>query len=141
MRELNRGRIWILPRTIGLRALAAMLVLVIVAPLGVAAGLSVQRAWRRQLANVDRQNVSTVRAIAVAVDQQVERTAAALDVLGELHALDLPSVPAFQSLAARLLPYQPNWSSILLMTTTGEVIDGVPDSHGIEATVNGTNWA
>jgi signal transduction histidine kinase len=116
-------------------------VLVIVAPLGVLAGLSVQRAWRRQLANVDRQNVANVRAISVAVDQQIEKTAAALDVLGELHALDSPDLPAFQSLAARILPYQPNWTAILLATTSGGRIDAVPDSRDGDASVHGVNWA
>jgi len=117
-----------LPRTIGLRSVAAALVLVTVAPLGVVAVLSVQRAWRRQLANVENQNITTVRAISVAIDQYLERTAAALDVLGELHALDAPDLPAFESLASRILPYQPQWSAILLADPKGRVIDGVPDN-------------
>jgi len=50
-------------RRIGLRSIVAALVLSIVAPLGVLSALSIQRAWRRQLANVDRKNVATVRAI------------------------------------------------------------------------------
>ncbi len=115
--------------------------LAIVAPLGVLAVLSVQRAWRRQLANVDRQNVATVRAISVAIDQQVERTTAALEVLGELHALDGPELPAFESLAARILRYQPYWSAILLSDLSGQVIDGVPDRDDGGATLNGMNWA
>jgi signal transduction histidine kinase len=125
-----------LPRTIGLRSIAAALVLATVAPLGVVAGVSVQRAWRRQLANVDDQNVATVRAISVAIDQYLEKTTAALDVLGELHALDVPDLEAFQSLASRILPYQPQWSAILLAGPNGRVLDGVPDS-----TVDGAEWA
>ena len=53
----------VIPRRIGLRWIAVALTLSIVAPLGVLSALSIQRAWRRQLANVDRQNVATVRAI------------------------------------------------------------------------------
>ncbi len=115
--------------------------LAIVAPLGVLAVVSVQRAWRRQLANVDRQNVATVRAISVAIDQQVERTTAALEVLGELHALDEPELPAFESLATRILRYQPYWSAILLADLSGKVIDGIPDRNDGGATLNGMNWA
>ncbi|HEY7284190.1 MAG TPA: ATP-binding protein [Vicinamibacterales bacterium] len=116
-----------MPRTIGLRSIAAALVLVTVAPLGVLAGLSVQRAWRRQLSNVDNQNIATVRAISVAIDQYLEKTTAALDVLGELHALDVPDLEAFRSLANRILPYQPQWSAILLADPSGPIVDGVPD--------------
>jgi signal transduction histidine kinase len=115
-------------RTIGLRWIAAALVLVTVAPLGVVAGLSVQRAWRRQLSNVDNQNIATVRAISVAIDQYLEKTTAALDVLGELHALDVPDLEAFESLANRILPYQPQWSAILLSDPAGRLLHGVPDS-------------
>ena len=130
-----------LSKRIGLRAIVAALVLAIVAPLGVLAAVSFQRAWHRQLANVDRQNVATVRAISVAIDQQVERTTSALDVLGELHALDMPELPAFESLATRLLPYQTYWSGILLAEPSGEVIDGIPDREDGGATVNGIRWA
>src|SRR5262245_25524951 len=114
-------------RRVGLRWVVAALVLAIVAPLGVVAGLSLQRTWRRQLANLDRQNIATARAISVAVDREIENTASALDVLGELHALDLPDLPAFENLAARLLPYQSAWSAVILTDTNGRVLDGVPD--------------
>jgi signal transduction histidine kinase len=116
-------------------------VLATVAPLGFAAGWSVQRVSRRQLANVNQQQVATVRAISVAVDQEVGNTTAALDVLGELHALDGPDRPVFESLAARLLPYQPNWSAVLLADADGEVLDGVPDRADGGAVAGGIPWA
>ena len=115
--------------------------LAIVAPLGVFAAVSVQRAWRRQLANVERQNVANARAISVAIDQQVQRTTAALEVLGELHALDAPDLPAFESLASRILPYHPHWSAILLSDSDGNVIDGVPDRKDGDASASGKHWA
>lgn len=115
--------------------------LAIVTPLGVLAPLSVQRQWRRQLANVDRQHLATVRAISVAIDQHVDRAASALDVLGELHALDGPDVPAFESLARRILPYQSRWSAIVLADTDGNILDGVPDRRDGAATVDGQPWA
>jgi signal transduction histidine kinase len=130
-----------LRRRIGLRWIAAALVLVIVAPLGLFAGLSIQRAWRRQLANVDNQNIATVRAISIAVDQALEKTTAALDVLGELHALDGPDLPAFESLAARILPYQPNWTSIILASPTGKILDGIPDGADGSLTESEADWA
>src|SRR4029077_16438292 len=136
-----QGTISTLPRTVRLRWIVAAAVLAIVTPLGVLAPLSVQRQWRRQLASVDRQHVATVRAISIAIDQHVDRTAAALDVLGELHALDSPDYAAFEDLAARILPYQSRWSSILLADVNGNLLDAVPDRQDAEARVDGQPWA
>jgi signal transduction histidine kinase/ActR/RegA family two-component response regulator len=117
-------------RRIGLRPLVAVLVLSIVAPLGVVSALSIQRAWRRQRANVDRQNVATVRAISVAIDQEVENTSAALDVLGSLHALDVPDLAAFDSLARRMIVRRPDWSAVILSDLNGRVLAVTPDGDG-----------
>src|SRR5262249_658822 len=136
-----RSTISSLARTIRLRSVVALLVLAIVAPLGLLAAFSVQRAWRRQLANVDRQNVATVRAISVAVDQHIDRTTSALDVLGELHALDSPDCAPFGNAASGILPYQAHWSAVLLADPSGRVIDGVPDQSDGAAHVDGAPWA
>ena len=114
-------------RRIGFRWVVAALVLTIVAPLTILGGIGIERAWGRQLANFNRQNLATARAISVAVDQEVQGTTAALYVLGELHALDAPDLPAFESLAGRLLPYQHTWSAIMLSDADGRLLDGVPD--------------
>jgi signal transduction histidine kinase/ActR/RegA family two-component response regulator len=128
-------------KRVGLRWVVAALVLAIVAPLGVVAGLSFQRTWDRQLANLDRQNIATARAVSVAVDREIENSASALGVLGELHALDGPDLPAFENLAARLLPYQPNWSAIVLADTSGRVLDGVPNAAGADVAAGSIHWA
>ena len=94
--------------------MVAALVLATVLPLGLAAALGVRRAWRRQIATVERQSVETVRAISVAIDQEVETTTAALDFLGALHALDGPDLQAFDNLAQRLIVRRPDWSAIVL---------------------------
>ncbi len=103
------------------------LTLSIVLPLGVLSVVSIQRTWRRQLANVDRQNIATARAISVAIDTQIETTTAALDVFGALHALDVPDLAAFDSLARRLIVRQPNWSALLLADLHGRVIAAAPE--------------
>ena len=100
-------------RRIGLRWVVAALVLTIVAPLTVLGGLGIERSWTRVRSNLNRQNLATVRAISAAIDAEVQSTKTALDVLSELHALDAPDFPAFESLASRLLPYQPMWSAII----------------------------
>src|SRR5262249_19827195 len=114
-------------RRVGLKSVVAALVLAIVAPLTILGGIGVERSWGRMLTNFNRQNTATVRAISVAVDQEIQGSVAALNVLGELHALDAPDLPAFESLASRLLPYQATWSAILLSDPNGALLDGIPD--------------
>src|SRR5579872_4720233 len=114
-------------RRVGIRWVVAALVIAVVTPLTVLAIFGIQRSWRRVVTNLNRQNTATVRAISVAVDQEVQTTTAALNVLGELHALDGPDLPAFESLAARLLPYQPTWATVVLADVDGRIVDGVPD--------------
>src|SRR3982074_3694330 len=98
----------VLPKRIGLRGIRVALTLSIVLPLGVLSVISIQRTWRSQLANVDRQNIATARAISVAIDTQIETTTAALDVFGALHALDRPDNPAFVRLPRPLLLRAPH---------------------------------
>jgi len=131
----------VIPRRIGLRWIAVALTLSIIAPLGVLSVLSIQRTWRRQLANVDRQNVATARAVSVAIDTEVETTTAALDVFGALHALDVPDVPAFDSLARRLILRQPDWSALLLSSLDGRVLAVAPEGDVDEAASFATGWA
>ena len=54
-------------RRVGVRWVVAALVLAVVAPLTILGAIGIERTWRRQLANLNRQNIATVRAISVAV--------------------------------------------------------------------------
>jgi signal transduction histidine kinase/CheY-like chemotaxis protein len=131
----------VFPQRIGLRGIVVALTLSIIAPLGVLSAISIQRTWRRQLANVDRQNIATARAISVAIDTQVATTSAALDVFGTLHALDVPDVPAFDDLASRLIVRQPNWSALLLAEPNGRVLAVAPVGDVDKVASFGTGWA
>jgi signal transduction histidine kinase/CheY-like chemotaxis protein len=131
----------VFPQRIGLRGIVVALTLSIIAPLGVLSAISIQRTWRRQLANVDRQNIATARAISVAIDTQIETTTAALDVFGALHALDVPDIPAFDNLASRLIVRQPNWSALLLAELNGRVLAVAPAGDVDKIASFGTGWA
>jgi len=48
---------------------------------------------------------------------------------------------AFESLASRILPYQPNWSAIQLATTTGRILGGIPDQIDGGDIVGSRRWA
>jgi CheY-like chemotaxis protein len=60
------------PRSIRLERLLLLLVLATTVPVSLFAGLLGVRSWRDHRTFVERQNVDTARAIAVAVDQEVE---------------------------------------------------------------------
>ena len=117
-------------RRIGLRWVVVALTLSIVAPLGVLSAVSLQRAWRRQRANLERQNIATARAISIAIDTQVETTTAALDVFAALHALDTPDIPAFESLARRVIVQQNEWSALVLADQHDTVVAAFPSGDG-----------
>jgi len=131
----------VIPRRIGLRWVVAALVLATVLPLGLAAALGVRRAWRRQIATVERQSVETVRAISVAIDQEVETTTAALDFLGALHALDGPDLQAFDNLAQRLIVRRPDWSAIVLTDPRGRLLATTPARDLQDAAFRASEWA
>jgi signal transduction histidine kinase/ActR/RegA family two-component response regulator len=131
----------VIPARIGLRWVVVALTLSIVAPLGVLSALSLQRAWTRQRANIDRQNMATARAISVAIDTEVETTTAALEVFGALHALDVPDLAAFDSLARRLIVRQHDWSSIILADANDHVLAAFPDGDTDVSDSTAAGWA
>ena len=131
----------LLPARIGLRWVIVALTLSIVAPLGVLSAVSLERAWVRQRTNIDRQNVATARAISVAIDTDVETTAAALDVFATLHALDNPDLSAFDNLARRLIIRQPEWSSLILADADNRVLAAYPGGDVDTSGTPAEGWA
>jgi len=131
----------VLPAKVGLRWVVVALTLSIVAPLGLLSAASLQRAWRRQRANIDRQNIQTARAISVAIDTEVETTTAALEVFGALHALDVPDLAAFENLARRLIVQQPDWSSIVLADGANHVLAAFLDGDADVSHSPAAGWA
>jgi len=131
----------VFPAKVGIRWVVVALTLSIVAPLGLLSAASLQRAWRRQRANIDRQNIATARAISVAIDTEVETTTAALNVFGTLHALDVPDVEAFDNLARRLIVHQSDWSSIILADDTNHVLAAFPDGDTDVSRSPAAGWA
>jgi signal transduction histidine kinase/CheY-like chemotaxis protein len=131
----------VLPAKVGLRWVVVALTLSIVAPLGLLSAASLQRIWRRQRANIDRQNIATARAISVAIDTEVETTTAALEVFGTLHALDVPDLAAFDNLARRLIVKQRDWSSIILADASDHVLAAFPDGNSDVSNSPAAGWA
>src|SRR4051794_9266975 len=126
---------------VGLGWGVSALAISVLAPLAVVSVLSIQRTWRAELAHIQQQNVATVRAVSVAVDEEGQNTTAALDVLASLHALDAPDLAAFDSLSRRLLARRPDWATITLADSRDRVLTTIPDDALGRRTTTLTNWA
>ena len=113
-------------RRLHLRSILALLVISTTLPLGLFGGLLMWKAWQQQRALVDRQNIEQARAVSVAVDQEIERTIAALNVLAELEQIDAPDRTPFTQIAARLIPIHPGWQAVRLADTSLNVL---ADTH------------
>ena len=105
-----------------LRTIVALLVLVTTVPLAVLASWVAWRSWRQQQALVDRQNVEQARAIGVAIDQEIERTIAALNVLTLVEPIDDADRTRFTAIASRMLPLHESWHSIQLIGPSVEIL-------------------
>ena len=123
-----------------LRTIIVLIALVSAVPLGLFAGWLLFHSWQEQRGLVDRQNVDTARAISLVVDKEVESTAAALNVLASIDALDGPDLVAFSPVAMRLVARQPHWRSILLTDPNGRVLFDSADDPGPEVRVLSPDW-
>jgi signal transduction histidine kinase len=94
------------------RTVLALIVLAVAVPVGLFAGMLINHAWRQQGAVVDRQNMDTARAMLVAVDQEVQKTAGILGVIG--------TVDLFQQIAPTVISHQSGWLALFLLDTNGQ---------------------
>jgi PAS domain S-box-containing protein len=121
-----------------------LLVLITVIPMTAFAGWLAWRAWHQQIALADRQNVERARAIAAAVDQDIEATVAALNVVASLDSVVAPDPVAFARLATRLTQRQPAWETLLLVDPSGRTLassapseaSGLPSADWVRVVVS-----
>jgi PAS domain S-box-containing protein len=118
------------------RTVLALIVLAVAVPVGLFAAILIDHSWRQQGAVVDRQNVDTARAMLVAVDQEVQKTAAVLAVVGALDfaapaATTSPSALArFEQIAPTVLTREAGWRALFLVDASGRLIAATSD-HAI----------
>jgi PAS domain S-box-containing protein len=99
----------------------ALLVLVTVVPLGLFAGRLILVLWQQQLDMVNRQSVERAHAIAITIDQEVQKTITALNVLATLERIE-GDFEDFYDAAARMVPAQPGWQSVQLLEPSSTVL-------------------
>jgi len=130
------------------RTILALIVLAVAVPVGLFAAALIDSAWRQQGAVVDRQNMDTARAMLVAVDQEVQKNATVLAVIGtvdfappspppsavpsasapapasapttEAAAGAPPAIERFQQVAPVVIARQPGWRALFLLSPSGQ---------------------
>jgi len=94
-------------------ALGGMLPLALLAFVGLAYDFKEQTSLTHQRA------LETTRALATAVDAEIDRSIAALRVLATSEALDRGDIPAFEAAARRAVASQPGWRFVSLAGLDG----------------------
>ena len=128
-----------LQRRFRLRTILALLVLAITVPLALFAGRLIWSAWHQQQSLVDDQNIDQATAIMVGIDQQVERSIAALEVLATLEPIVEQDKSHFMEIAARTLPFHPGWASLRVVDPSLRVLASTSASDG--QTLTNPDWA
>jgi signal transduction histidine kinase/CheY-like chemotaxis protein len=123
-----------------LRTILALLVLATTVPLGLFAARLIWTSWRQQQVLIDRQNIEQARAVSVGVDQEVDRTVAALHVLAELDPVDDPDPTRFLTTAARMLPLHRGWQGLRLIDPSLGVLADTDADSGEPSTVSNPGW-
>jgi signal transduction histidine kinase len=119
----------------------ALIVLAVAVPVGLFAAMLIDHAWRQQGAVVDRQNMDTARAMLVAVDQEVQKNATVLGVIGSVDfaAPSLTGAPLpierFQQVAPAVVARQPGWRALFLLDAKGERLAATQDPANAAADV------
>jgi len=109
------------PRRIPLGAVLVLLAVLTTLPLASFAGVLIYGTWKHQQEQVDQQNIEVVRAISVAVDQEVEHTIAALSVLATLVPPDTAGMRQFEDLCRKAAGMQ-DWQSVRLASPDGALL-------------------
>ena len=126
-------------RRIPLGAVLALLAVLTTLPLAIFAGALIYSIWTQQEEQVDRQNIEVVRAISVAVDQQVSRTIAALSVLESLVPPDRPVTREFYDHCRQAAETQ-NWEAVRLLSPSGDVLMSTDAPLGESGRLTSFDW-
>jgi signal transduction histidine kinase len=127
------------PRRIPLGAVLSLIAVLTSLPLAAFAGVLIYSTWRHQQEQVDRQNIEVVRAISVAVDQEVEHTIAALSVLSTLVPNGGGGMREFHDLCARAAGMQ-DWEAVRLVTPGGQVLMSTDAPVGAASQLTTVDW-
>jgi PAS domain S-box-containing protein len=128
------------PRRVRLGTILVLIVLVTTVPLAALAGRLILTNWRQQQALINRQNEDRTRAIAAAIDREVQSTVAQLTIISELEPINAEDLHSFHEVATNLVAKRPGWNSIRLVGPAGEVIVDTSVPFGAPSTLVSDDW-
>src|SRR5262249_25535898 len=128
-----------LPR-VRVGTILALLVLVTTIPLGLFAAYLIYASWTQQLVIVNRQNVERARAVSVAVDQEVQNTITALNVLATVDPIDTQNLRPFYDLASELVPVHSGWQAVRLVDLQSQVVVNTALPFGAPSSLANDDW-
>jgi signal transduction histidine kinase/CheY-like chemotaxis protein len=131
----------VLGRRLRFRTILALLVLTITIPLAAFAAWLIRANWKQQQDVIDQQNIERARAISVAVDQELDRTITALNVLATLEAIQAADLSEFRQIALQSVPLHRGWESVRLLTPALEVVLDTATPTGEPPPLINPDWA
>jgi signal transduction histidine kinase/ActR/RegA family two-component response regulator len=110
------------PKTIALRTRLVLLAAAAIVPLALMSGLGLLLMVQQQRHQAERSALDLTRAIAIAVDAELQRSVAALEVLATAASLDTGDLRAFMIRAQRVAALQGGWQVVLLADPQGRML-------------------
>ena len=107
-----------------------LLVAAAIVPLAVVAGLALFLIAKQQREQLARAGLEITRALATAVDAELERSLSAIDALSVARALDEGDLVRFHGAMSDVLKRDPSWLTILLAEPSGKLLVDAARPYG-----------
>ena len=130
-----------IPR-VRLGTILALIVLATTVPLAGLSGHLILTSWEQQQALINRQNEERARAIAGAIEQEVNNTVAQLRIISALEPVDAEDLQSFYDVARRLVAVREGagWLSIRLVGPDSEVLTDTGVPFGTRTSLVSDDW-
>ena len=105
-----------------LRSVLVILVVAVLVPMLAFTGIVMVMLGRQQRAAAERGAIETARALMNALDESLKSTMTTLDALASAPALETGDLRTFDALVRRILPTQPDWLDIILLSADSRTL-------------------
>ncbi|HZZ95102.1 MAG TPA: ATP-binding protein [Usitatibacter sp.] len=109
-------------KRVALRRRLLLLVAAGLLPVAVMSGLGLHALYREQRTQTERTALELARAMSTAIDNELQQSFAALQVLASSPRLDTGDLRAFRGEVERVMALHPNWRETLLIDLDGRVL-------------------
>jgi len=123
-------------RSTALRRRLFLLAAAAIVPLATMSGIGLLAMVQQQREQIERSSLDITRALATAVDAELQRSVSLLEGLAAAPALDGGNTAGFHQAAQQMLATRPQWRSILLASPEGRVL--VNTGYPVSETPPGT---